>query len=119
MEGDVCRMCKRQVFDLTEMSDGERDAFLKSCNGGEVCVSYRLRPALIGAALAAAAVSAPLSAAAQIETVIVGGLRSTKHVEYIETAADRATPVLPVVYDSKEPQAQAAKPKPAINSKPS
>jgi predicted Fe-S protein YdhL (DUF1289 family) len=103
MDGDVCRMCKRQVFELTDMSDAQREDFLKSCAGREVCVSYRIRPALVGAALAAAVVGAPASAAAQIQTVIVvaGGLRSTKHIEYVETAADRATPPLPVVYEEK------------------
>jgi hypothetical protein len=119
MDGDVCRMCKRQVHDLTAMSDGERDTFLRSCAGGEVCVSYRLRPTLVGAALAAAAVCAPVAAAAQIETVIVGGLRNTTHVEYIETAADRTTPVLPVIYENKDAKAKPQTTKPRLNSKPS
>jgi hypothetical protein len=109
MDGDVCRMCKRQVHDLSVMSDVQRDAFLKSCAGRDVCVSYRIRPALVGAALAAAAIGAPVSAAAQIEMVVItaGGLRSTKPIEYVETASDRATPLLPVVYEQKKPVPKA------------
>ncbi|HEV2866777.1 MAG TPA: hypothetical protein VGX37_09690, partial [Allosphingosinicella sp.] len=64
MDGDVCRMCKRQVFDLTDMADGDRVAFLSGCRD-EVCVSYRLRPALAAAALAASMVALPAAAAAQ------------------------------------------------------
>src|ERR1700760_3664773 len=41
MDGDVCRLCKREVFDLTAMGDAERVAFMKGC-AGEVCVSYRM-----------------------------------------------------------------------------
>ena len=64
MDGETCRLCKRQVFDLTNMTDGERVAFMKSCTS-EVCVSYKfpVRPVL-AAAVVAAAVAAPLAAAA-------------------------------------------------------
>ena len=41
MDGETCRMCRREVFDLTAMSDGARFAFLDGC-AGEVCISYRL-----------------------------------------------------------------------------
>ena len=106
MDGDMCRMCKRQVFDLTDMSDGERVAFMKGC-GGEVCVSYkvRVRPALAAAALAALAIAAPTAAAAQIEDVVVtaGGIKDTAHVEYVKAADDRGAPELPVVYENKAP----------------
>ncbi|MES2441228.1 MAG: hypothetical protein V4574_00230 [Pseudomonadota bacterium] len=66
MDGDQCRMCERQVFDLTAMDDSARAAFLRGCAGESVCVSYRFpaRPAL-AAALAAAAIAMPVSAAAQ------------------------------------------------------
>jgi hypothetical protein len=52
MDGDFCRMCKRQVHDLTDMDDSERIAFLASC-GGEACVSQRfpVRPVMAAAAL--------------------------------------------------------------------
>ena len=56
MEGDVCRLCERQVFDLNTMSDPERKAFMASCSD-EICVSYKipLRGLAAVAALGAAA----------------------------------------------------------------
>jgi len=104
MDGDMCRMCKRQVVDITAMTDGERVAFLEGCET-EVCVSYRLpvRPALAAAAIAAAAIVAPTAAAACEATsnveIFMGGIKDTSNIEYVETASDRAIPVLPVVYD--------------------
>src|SRR5665213_4627527 len=57
MDGDVCRMCKRHVFDLSGMSDVERDFLIKGCKD-EICVSYKfpIRPAIAAAALAAAVI---------------------------------------------------------------
>lgn len=102
MDGDMCRMCNRQVFDLSAMDDGDRVAFLSGCTE-EVCVSYRLplRPAIAAAALAAAAAIAPMSAAAQDYEmeITVGGIRDVKNIDYVEDAADAAIPELPVVYD--------------------
>lgn len=101
MDGDMCRMCKRHVVDLTAMSDAARVAFLDGCTG-EVCVSYRIRPALAAAVLAAAiAVPATASACAATEEFIVvaGGLKDLTAIEYVETTSDRALPNLPVVYD--------------------
>ncbi|CUS44904.1 MAG: hypothetical protein V4610_07135 [Pseudomonadota bacterium] len=101
MDGDMCRMCKRQVFDLTDMRDEERVAFMQACVG-EVCVSYRLqlRPALAAAALAAASVAMPMAAAAQDDIdIVVGGVRDLHNVKYVEVAADKAVPELPAVYE--------------------
>jgi predicted Fe-S protein YdhL (DUF1289 family) len=99
MDGDMCRLCKRQVFDLTAMSDGQRVAFMKSCSG-EVCVSYRLPVAVAAAALALAI---PTAAAAQVEVVVIsgGGIKDLSRVEYIHVPDDKAVPPLPVVYDDK------------------
>ncbi len=104
MDGDTCRMCKREVFDLTAWSDDERVSFLKGCSG-EVCVSYKLqvRPALAAAALAAMAIAAPTAAAAQNATdemvVVVGGIKDPANVTFVEDPADNAIPELPVAYD--------------------
>jgi len=56
MDGDFCRMCKRDVYDLTAMDEAARAAFLAEC-GGEVCVRYTvwMKPAVAAAALAASA----------------------------------------------------------------
>jgi dihydrodipicolinate synthase/N-acetylneuraminate lyase len=51
-----CRMCRRDVHDLTAMEGPERAAFLASC-GGDACVSYTMnvKPALAAALIAASA----------------------------------------------------------------
>lgn len=130
MDGDFCRMCERQVFDLTALSDRERSAFLAGCEEDEVCVSYRLpfRPAIAAAALAAAAMSAPLAAqeiAAPEVTVedaidtgayayddmeiMVGGIKDPKAAAFVEADTDPAVPELPVVYeDTAVPAAPAS-----------
>ncbi len=136
MDGDLCRVCQRQVFDLNALTDGERRAFLAGCED-EVCLSYSLRPALAAAALAAA-VALPTAALApevaapdmdqpattaylteadyagagalddyELETIFVGGIKDPSSVEYIETAEDAAIPELPVVYEDA-PADQAA-----------
>jgi predicted Fe-S protein YdhL (DUF1289 family) len=134
MDGDFCRMCERQVFDLTEMSDTERSAFMAGC-GEEVCVSYRFGPAIAAAALAAAAV--PTAAAAQdlgpavpsaasiaastdaiaalddVE-IMVGGIKDPANAEFVEAPADRTIPELPVVYEDA-PAQQIAAPAPEDN----
>jgi predicted Fe-S protein YdhL (DUF1289 family) len=113
LDGDICRLCKREVFDLTAMTDGERVSFMRSCNA-EVCVSYRVRPA-IAAAVFSAALMAPTMAAAcdgaDIETVVVGGIKKPQHVTYVETGeapADRAIPALPVSYEDPARKPAAA-----------
>ena len=72
MDGDMCRMCKRQVTDLTAMDDAGRVAFFEDCET-EVCVSYRVpvRSALGAAVLAAAAVAALPAAAQEVPDVTV------------------------------------------------
>jgi predicted Fe-S protein YdhL (DUF1289 family) len=127
MDGDFCRMCKREVVDLTAWSDDERVAFLSVCKE-EVCVSYRLRPAIAAAALAVAAI--PAAAAAQDQAapapvaavssdeigpveeddfVIVGGIRDPGNAEFLSEEELAATPEVPVTYEDEEP-APAAKP---------
>src|SRR5262245_16819213 len=104
MEGDFCRMCKRHVVDLTEMSDERRLEFLRGCEA-EVCVSYRLPVrAAVAAALAAASVAAPVAAAACEDAVpievVVGGLRRPAEAEMVRVTVDAAkAPQLPVVYE--------------------
>lgn len=128
LDGDFCRMCKRDVFDLSGWSDGERTAFLSGCET-EVCVRYTLpiRPAIAAAALAAAAMTAPayaqdtVSAAieatipdSELDQIFVGGIKDPKNarIVQVEDPADAALPELPVVFD--EPAAvSSVKAKPA------
>ncbi|MBV9991040.1 MAG: hypothetical protein JOZ72_07075 [Alphaproteobacteria bacterium] len=110
MDGDVCRLCKREVFDLTAMDDGERVAFLKGCNG-EVCVSYRM-PALAALALGVAAVAMPTAAAAcsdETETLVVvgGGIHDPQNAQYVQVPDGKQAPALPVVVEPQPVKAKA------------
>lgn len=104
MNGDTCRLCKREVFDLTALSDDERFAFMKGCSG-EVCVTYKfpVRPVL-AAAVVVAAMAAPVTAAAcdatDVTVVVTGGIKDPANVKFVENPGDNAIPELPVVYDS-------------------
>lgn len=132
MDGDFCRMCKRNVVDLTAWSDDQRVSFLASCET-EVCVSYRLplRPALAAAAmvaamaaLPAAAQDAPVAAVAAVDDgsvipqgiddtyeadIFVGGITDPRNVSFVEDAADAKMPALPVVYEDAQPVKAPAK----------
>ena len=104
MDGETCRLCKRQVFDLTAMNDDERVAFMKGCTG-EVCVTYKfpVRPVL-AAAVVVAAMAAPVAAAAceatDVAVVVVGGFKDPANVQYVQSPGDSAIPELPVVYEN-------------------
>lgn len=56
IEGGFCRMCSREVHDLTAMDEKERSGFL-AARGGDACVSYTMhvKPALAAALIAASA----------------------------------------------------------------
>jgi predicted Fe-S protein YdhL (DUF1289 family) len=123
MDGDVCRMCERQVFDLTAMSDGERLAFLSSCEG-EVCVSYSIpvRQA-VRAAVIAASLAVPASAAARPAqrpvvpppmVVVAGGLPPPPQVQIVPVppVLDRSEDVAPLYMDpERRPEADPKPPK--------
>ncbi len=134
LEHDVCRMCKRQVHNLSAMSDSQRENFLSSCSE-QVCVTYKLPArAMLGAALIATSLQyAPAaasefahsgdngpwlsSAAAQavqdcdsLEVIMVGGIKNMSEAQYIDTEADLRTPEIPVIYDDNlntEPVAES------------
>ena len=122
MDGDFCRMCERQVFDLTALDEGGRRAFLAGCEE-EVCVSYRLpmRGAIAAAALAAAALPAaaaaaqePVPASVEVEdevgtedlswgVIIVGGIKDPANAQFVALAEDASVPELPAVYEDELP----------------
>jgi hypothetical protein len=56
IDGGFCRMCRRDVHDLTAMDARQRADFLEAC-GGDACVSYTMnvKPALAAALIAASA----------------------------------------------------------------
>lgn len=111
IEGEHCRLCKRDVFDLSAMTDDGRRAFLASCSG-EICVSYRLpmRSALAAVAIAASVTGLPAAAAdtpLPVDTrgeaiVIVGGaILDPRNATMVEHAEDEATPELPVIVEQR------------------
>lgn len=111
MQGDFCRMCERQVHDITAMSDAERIALVAGCKD-EICVSYSLtaKTALAAAALGAAfgmpAAAAAQDASAAVEDesysmeIIVGGLKAPKDVAWVEAKRPANLAELPVVYET-------------------
>lgn len=69
MKGQHCTLCKKDVHDLTHMSDQERRVFLGQCQG-EVCISYSM-PAKAVFAAAALAASGALSGVAAEEYIVL------------------------------------------------
>lgn len=126
MDGSMCRMCKREVTDLTAMDDGARVAFFETCET-EVCVSYAvpIRSALGAAALAAAAVAALPAAAQDVpapaaatpvqaqpvdedEVILVTAGRVAMPVHYIQAPAAPKPPATPGVPATKQAPALPA-----------
>ena len=103
---DICRLCDREVHDLTAMTDGERKAFLGAC-AGEVCVRYSIPSRAALAALAAGAAMLATPAMAQeapadpdlmLMDIVVGGMRAPQQAEWADET-EIAGPELPVVYE--------------------
>lgn len=130
LDGETCRLCKKQVFDLTEMDDGGRRQFLAGCEGA-VCVRYSvmLRPALAAAVAGASAFALPAAAFAQDSgadaemVIIVGGMRAPQQAEWVEhqdAVASADLPDLPVIYEdvphAAASTASAAPGKPAVSA---
>lgn len=134
MDGDVCRLCHREVHDISDMPVAERRALVAGCSG-EICVSYKVsaRSALAAMALGA---SMATPAHAQIDEVlavdsepadgsycledqyiIVGGLKKPGEVEWLTADLDNKLPEMPVVYD-EEPAATAPEDKAQQGSMP-
>jgi hypothetical protein len=67
IDAGFCRMCRREVHDLTAMDERERAGFLAAC-GGDACVSctMNVKPAVAAALIAASAavLAAPAAALA-------------------------------------------------------
>jgi len=118
MDGDTCRLCHREVHDITDLSAAARQALVAGCSD-EICVSYKLP---VKSALAAMALGASMAtpAYAQIDEVlavdaepasgdycledmqiIVGGLKKPGEVEWLTADLETDLPDMPVVYDDE------------------
>ena len=125
MDGDICRLCKREVHDLTGMAEDAKRALFAGC-ADEICVTYRIdaRPAFaalaIGAGVMAPTALAAKEAASNVVVtdsdyaaeeageplyIIVGGARPTSAGWQSEQQIRRTKPqrTLPVVYDDEPP----------------
>ena len=74
MDGGICRLCHREVHDITELSSAARQALVAGCSD-EICVSYKLP---VKSALAAMALGASMAAPAHAQ---VDELRTTDLTE--------------------------------------
>jgi hypothetical protein len=127
VDGDICRLCDREVHDITAMSTADRRTLVAACSG-EICVSYRL---VAKSAIAAAALGASLGSPAFTQSepptpteatdgdfclegdviiVAAGGLKAPEAVEWLAVDLDEARPAMPVVY---EEDVEPAVPQPA------
>lgn len=122
MDGSMCRMCSREVHDLTAMNEPDRRAFLAACEES-VCVSYKVpaRAAIAALALGAASLAALPAAAQDAATaaeqavpeedyeIFVGAVKDPAKAKW--TKAPRQTaPKLPVVYEDEGDAAPKGKP---------
>lgn len=85
MDGDFCRMCKRDVYDITALDEAGRAAFFEACSGN-ACVRYRFEA---GAALAAALIASSAAIAAVPAVGATPGSHHARHVPH----PPRAIPV--------------------------
>lgn len=117
VEGDVCRLCNKQVHDLSLLTESARVALLASCEG-EICVSYRapVTSALAALALGVSAMAVPAAAqesavpqAAVVEPnaesdefieIIVGGIRKPQTAQWESDAPVPKGRELPVIYET-------------------
>jgi hypothetical protein len=90
IDGSLCKLCKREVFDLTPMTVAERRALLQNCEG-EVCVSYTVT-ALAALALGAAVVATPVAAADRSDNIalslprfaVAGGITVPRQAKWVK-----------------------------------
>lgn len=122
MDGSMCRMCQREVHDLTAMNESHRRAFLAACESS-VCVSYKVpaRAALAALAMGAATLAALPAAAQDAATateqavpeedyeIFVGAVKDPAKAKWTKTPRQTA-PKLPVVYEDEGDAAPKGKP---------
>lgn len=122
MDGDICRLCKKEVFDLDALDDGERMALVANCPD-TLCVSYSVpaKSAIAAMAIGAAVVAMPVAAQDSQDSVeawddqfviIVGGLPRKDKVAWTKDVPEYSAPALPVIYEddtAKKPVPRKAK----------
>ncbi len=118
VDGDICRLCKREVHDLSLLSDSERYSLVQACPE-EICVSYRVprMSAIAALALGAATFGTPAfgqdADATSSERVaeeyganddmviIVGGLRKPYQAQWESNEVVPVGHQLPIIFDDE------------------
>jgi hypothetical protein len=99
LAGDHCRLCQREVHDLTHMSEAERMALVAGCQDAEgLCVRYTVRAgsavaaAMLGVAgfVAAPAMAQSAEAPAAIEQSAAAPAEPAETAPAAEAASDYA-----------------------------
>jgi len=114
IDSGFCRMCRREVHDLTAMDGRERADFLAAC-GGDACVSYTMdvKPALAAALIAAsAAVLAVPAAALAVDHQASRQHQRTRPVQVRNVPIIVAGGISPVVDPAPDPAPPVRDPKP-------
>jgi hypothetical protein len=108
IDAGFCRMCRREVHDLTAMDGRERADFLRAC-GGDACISYTMnvKPALAAALIAASAAVLAAPGIASAKDPQVGRSLQRERPVYVRTV-----PVLVAGGITAPPVAQSGDPVP-------
>jgi dihydrodipicolinate synthase/N-acetylneuraminate lyase len=75
IDAGFCRMCSRDVHDLTAMDGSERTEFL-AARGGDACVSYTMN---VTPALAAALIAASAAVLAAPDAALAANHQAARH----------------------------------------
>ena len=112
LTGETCKLCKRDVTNLSAMTQEDRISFLSSCSG-EVCVRYEipLKQAALAALVAGASVTGLQTANAQDAEIcsppepvyiIVGGIRDPHSADMQDVSEPVDLDELPIIYDDED-----------------
>lgn len=133
LDGNICRLCKKQVHDLNFMSEPERIALMSGCESDELCVTYRVprHAALAALAMGASVLATPALAGDEgvstetvaaadesFDEIIVGGAQIIKRPAMISISPRVSLPrtvVLP--YQDEDRQAGRPRAQPLIDKR--
>jgi len=122
LDGSICRLCDREVHDISALSEAERIELVSGCTD-EICVTYKVskRSAIAALALGAAASAMPVAAYAQtagtesgpqqataappeeLMEIIVGRLRAPRKARWASDRPVAKGRELPVVFEPGQP----------------
>lgn len=140
VDGSICRLCHREVHDLSSLREVERIALIEDCRD-EICVTYKVpaRSMLAALALGVTATAAPGLTQTQAShpestsqqaveptapdsseeylIIMVGGLRKPQQARWLSDRPASKGRELPVIHESSPP-IEAESPLPRPNASP-